>query len=274
MTTPNPAPPVQPPVVPDAPAPSAPDPTPAPAPNPAPAPSPAAPNPASAPAAPAPALAPANPTPPSAPGSPPATPAPAPPAPGDVASLPDWARKLITDARGEAAKTRTTAKQAAAEQARAELTTQIGRALGLITDEDTAPDPAALTDQLVAAQNDARRRTIELAVYQAAGRLGADPDAILDSRTFADSVSDLNPSDEAFTARLTERIAAALEANSRLRVPPPAPAPSPPPVPQAAGGEFPGAPATSAAITEAALGSMTPEQITAAFQNGSLSHLL
>ncbi|KAB2344873.1 hypothetical protein F8566_30240 [Actinomadura rudentiformis] len=181
---------------------------------------------------------------------------------------------MISDARGEAAKTRTTAKQAAADQARAELTTEIGKALGLITDEDAAPDPAQLTEQLVAAQNDARRRTIELAVYQAAGRLGADPDVVLDSRAFADSVADLDPKDEAFTARLTEQIASAMEANPRLRVAPPAPEPEPAPAPQAAGGEFPGAPATSAAVTEAALAQMTPEQITAAFEDGRLTHLL
>ncbi|MEU6033980.1 hypothetical protein ABZ801_01080 [Actinomadura sp. NPDC047616] len=258
--TPSPAQPVDP-------APAAPQ-APAPEPVPSQAPTPAAPpTPAPTPAPPAPAEP--VPTPPAPTGK-----AAKQPEPGDIASLPEWARKLVSDARSEAAKARTTAKQAAAEQARAELTTQIGKALGLITDEDDAPDPAQLTEQLVQAQNDARRHRVELAVYQAAGRLGADPDAILDSRSFAEAVADLDPEDEAFSARLTEHIAAALETNPRLRATPPTPPPAPAPAPRAAGGEFPGAPAPAAAISEAALAQMTPDQIAEAFQAGRLNHLL
>lgn len=109
--------------------------------------------------------------------------------PDDITQLKDIIHKL----RGENAKDRTEAKTRAAEQARTDLTQQIGRALGLITDDET-PTPEALTESLTKAQEDARTAQAQLAVYKAAqGR--ADADALLDSQAFNRKIADLDLTD-------------------------------------------------------------------------------
>jgi len=138
----------------------------------------------------------------------------------DISSLPEWAQKMIRDARAEAAKSRTNAKQAAAEQARQDLAQQIGRALGLIKDGDDAPDPAALAEQLASAQAEGRQARVELAVYKAAAKADADPVALLDSRSFIDSLKDVDPSDDDAVAKAIRQ---AVEKNPRLRAAPAAP---------------------------------------------------
>ncbi|MFG7941195.1 hypothetical protein [Streptomyces cacaoi] len=165
-----------------------------------------------------------------APDSRPTPTAPAPqPAAGDESTLPAWAQKALSDARAEAGKSRVAAKEKAADDARADLAQQIGRALGLV-DDDQAPDPAALTQQLTTAQEQARTTAVELAVYRAAQAAGADPDALLDSRQFADAVAEVDPTD---TAAVRAAIEAAVKANPKLA------APSGPP---RGGAEFAGAP--------------------------------
>lgn len=202
--------------------PSPPEPTPAPAPFPTPKPAPA----------PAP------------------TPDPAPtpaeqPAPASVEELPTWARKLIGDLRGESAEHRTKATgaqkaaqaaQEAADKASADRQTTldaIAKALGL-KEEDTPPDPAKLAEQLKAAQAETerekadraksaeqsaaehRRTQVQLAVYRAAGKHGADSDALLDSASFLNKVAGLDPAADDFADRLGEAITKAVEANPRL----------------------------------------------------------
>ncbi|MFK0296690.1 hypothetical protein ACIQU6_40320 [Streptomyces sp. NPDC090442] len=180
-------------------------------------------------AAPAPAEATPNTTPPSA--------APTPPAPssegeqGDTAAQVARLEHQLAEARAEAGKSRVTAKQRAADEARTQLAQEIGRALGLVGDEAT-PDPAALTQQLAAEQQQARQAAVELAVYRAAGAAGADPDALLDSRQFATLAAGLDPAD---TAAVQAAITDAIKTNPRLAAAPATPARS--------GSEFPGAPA-------------------------------
>ncbi|MFB6846212.1 hypothetical protein ACFCXS_15305 [Streptomyces sp. NPDC056373] len=118
----------------------------------------------------------------------------------------------LADARKEAGKSRTTAKQRAAEEARTELAQQIGRALGLVED-DTPPDPDQLAQQLAAEQAKAKATAVELAVFRTAPAAGADADALLDSRQFADSVANLDPSD---AEGIKAAIKAAVNANPRL----------------------------------------------------------
>ncbi|MFF2922732.1 hypothetical protein ACFVTP_10065 [Streptomyces celluloflavus] len=118
----------------------------------------------------------------------------------------------LAAARNEAGKSRVTAKQKAADEARSELAQQIGRALGLVQD-DTAPDPAALTQQLATEQQRARQTAVELAVYRAAGTAGADPDALLDSRAVAAAIAELDPAN---TAAVRAAVEAAVAANPKL----------------------------------------------------------
>lgn len=135
---------------------------------------------------------------------------------GKVESLPDAVQKIIREARDEAGKARTTAKANAAAEARAALAQEIGKALGLVKDDET-PDPAKLTEQLTATQAQARQAAVELAVYKAAGKHSGDPVAILDSRAFLASVTDLDPNGSDFNTAVNAAIKAAVEGNPKLK---------------------------------------------------------
>ncbi|MFD5682191.1 hypothetical protein [Streptomyces bacillaris] len=132
--------------------------------------------------------------------------------------------KELKAANGESAKARTTAKKAAADEARAEIVQELGKALGLIKDEkDTPPDPAALTAKIEQATAAHRETAVELAVYRGAGKHGADPDALTDSRAFLTSIKGLDPSDEGFGKAVSAAIKKAVEDNPKLKVGTPAP---------------------------------------------------
>lgn len=165
-------------------------------------------------AAPAPAGAPAE---PAAPAVTPATVAPvvAPvePAVENVADLPAWAQKIIADTRKEAGDSRAAGKTAA-ETAQAELVQRLGQALGLVKDGEPAPDPAALTAQLSEQQATARDAQIQLAIFRAAPKSGADADALLDSNSFLSSIREVDPAD---AKAIGDAIAKAVADNPKLR---------------------------------------------------------
>ncbi|MFF7553574.1 hypothetical protein ACFZA9_11890 [Streptomyces olivaceus] len=134
-------------------------------------------------------------------------------------------RKELKTANGEAAKARTTAKKAAADEARTEIMKELGKVLGLVEDDDkTPPDPAALKAQMESATAAHKSTAIELAVYRGAGKAGVDPDAITDSRTFMKSIEDLDPSDEGFAKAVTAAMKKAAEDNPKLKAASQAPA--------------------------------------------------
>ncbi|MGD6762050.1 hypothetical protein ACOKM5_24255 [Streptomyces sp. BH097] len=118
----------------------------------------------------------------------------------------------LAAARQEAGKTRTTAKQRAADDARQELTAQL---LGILDPSKAGQQatPEQLTEQLTTVQAQARATAVELAVYRTAQAAGADPDALLDSRQFAEAVAELDPAD---TDAVKQAITAAVQANPRL----------------------------------------------------------
>ena len=169
---------------------------------------------------------------PTAPGAPPAQPPAQPPAPAgqqptqDVSQLPDWAQKLIADARGEAAKTRTTAKQAAADEARQELAKTIGKALGLTTGDD-APDPEQLTSQLSEYQTENWSVGVENLILRNAGKYGVNAAAVLDSVSFWESLGDLqgaSPRDADFAAQVEASVKKLAETNPAFKAAPAGPA--------------------------------------------------
>jgi hypothetical protein len=98
-------------------------------------------------------------------------------------------------------------------------------AAGLTPDGKT--DPAeqlkAAAAERDAAVKAARDTAVELAVYRIAGKAGADPDAVLDSRGFLAAVKDLDPSSSDFRDKVTEAVKAAVKNNARLAA---APAPA------------------------------------------------
>lgn len=161
---------------------------------------------------------------------------------GKVDSLPADVAKVIKDAREEAGKSRTVAKANAAEEARQELLTTISKALGV--EGDKPPTPEELTRQLTqsqsaltVAQEQAASAAIELHVFRTALRLGADAEALLDSRSFCDRIDSIDPSakPEEFNKSVEAAITEALDANPKLRTGL---------APRRGGGDFTGGPGT------------------------------
>lgn len=131
---------------------------------------------------------------------------------GGIESLPEWAQKLIRDTRSEAASARTSAKETAAKEARDALLAEIGKALG----KEDKPDPEKLKADLESSSAKHRGALVELAVVRAAGKAGADVDALLDSRAFVARLDKLDPSADDFATKVTEEIAAAVRDNPKL----------------------------------------------------------
>lgn len=144
----------------------------------------------------------------------------------EISELPQWVQDLIKETRGEVARTRVEAKRQAAEEAATEAKKQmaedIGRALGIITDdtpEEEQLTPDQLSELLAGERRSTRAARTELAVFKAA----TDPEsdlrfnaaALLDSRAFIDSVKDIDPSN---AEAVSEAIANAVNANPWLRV--------------------------------------------------------
>lgn len=122
--------------------------------------------------------------------------------------------------RAEAAKYRTNAKTAAddaAKAARDDLTKTLGKALGLIKDDEPA-DPTELTKQIEAERDTARAARVELSVFRVAGKHQADADALLDSRAFLSRVKTLDPTAPDFASQVEDAVKTAVENNPKLRV--------------------------------------------------------
>lgn len=168
------------------------------------------------------------------------------PDPRTVDDLPQWAQKELRRARTDAVSYRTKLQEAQAaadaatkaqgpnaeelmNKAQQDLATKIGKALGLVQDEETKPvDPQEIINQLqkerdsTAQERDQerdlhRRAMVELAVHKASGKLGADPDALLDSRSFLRAINDFDPGAEGFQTSLDEAITSAIEANPKFK---------------------------------------------------------
>ncbi|MBP5931833.1 hypothetical protein F3K39_28270 [Streptomyces sp. LBUM 1479] len=181
------------------------------------------------------------------PGTPPAQPPAAPPADpwasfqwdGKVESLPEPVAKVIRDARAEAGKERTTAKENAAKEAREALLKELG-----LVKADETPDPAKLAAEIGdkdtrigSLEGSVRSLTVELAAYKAAPKHEANAAALLDSRAFMESVAGLDPTAADFATKLDDAIKDAVDTNQQLRMVPG--------VPRRGGGDFPGGPGTT-----------------------------
>lgn len=144
------------------------------------------------------------------------TPAEAAPAPAakDPWDDPAAARAEIEKLRRENGSERVNAKKTAAEEARAALTQEFGKILGLVKD-DAPVTPENLTAQLTEAQATAAQTAREFAIYKAATAAKADPQALLDSVTFRNTVAQIDPTD---TAALAAAISEATTSNPRFKV--------------------------------------------------------
>lgn len=160
---------------------------------------------------------------------------------GNVWDDPDAARAEIERLRKENARDRTTAKETAAQEARESLVKEFGKILGYETDDTQgqAPDVDRVRADLEAQKAAAQEARLSLSVYQAAAdpAVGANANALLDSRAFLDSVKDLDPSDG---EAITKAIRAAVEKNPHLAATPTRQTP-----PGRSGGEVPGGQGTN-----------------------------
>ncbi|MEU0332223.1 hypothetical protein [Streptomyces sp. NPDC006193] len=143
----------------------------------------------------------------------------------DPAAMIARLQKELKAANADAAKARTNAKKQAADEARNAIVQELGKALGLVKDDkETPPDPAALKAQIEQATAAHRETAIELAIYRSAGKHGADPDALTDSRSFLNSIKGLDPSEDGFAKKVSEAIKKAVETNPKLKAQGQAPA--------------------------------------------------
>lgn len=164
------------------------------------------------------------------PGTPAAPAAPAPEATGTPAApaapAPEaQAEKTYTAAElqsaiEEAQTAGTQAAAVAAQTARDELIQKFGRDLGLIKDEDKAPDVDALTSRISTEQAKAKRAQVELAVTRKAAKAGGDPEALLDSTAFLKAAKGLDPDADDFDTAVESAITAAVAANPKLSAAP------------------------------------------------------
>lgn len=101
-----------------------------------------------------------------------------------------------------------------------------------MTDQEKAV-AAAKAEGRTAAEAEARTTAVELAVFRAAAKAGADPDALLDSRAFLNALVDVDPKD---TAAVTKAITDAVKANPKLSAATPMAGSSGPALPGGPGG--------------------------------------
>jgi hypothetical protein len=188
--------------------------------------------------------------------------------------------KLVENLRNdvEAQKQKTAAAEQKAQEQQADLLKKVAAAFGLETGEEKPPTPEELTQKLAQEQartkefEDAARQTqVELAVYKTAGKHGGDPDALLDSRGFANAIAKLDPTADTFNADVEKAVKAAVEANPTLAAK--APEPAKPQVP-AGGAPMSGAPGGKRQLGAEDVKRMSPEEITKAISEGRLNSYL
>ncbi|HEY1176074.1 MAG TPA: hypothetical protein VGF17_07940 [Phytomonospora sp.] len=156
------------------------------------------------------------------PGLEPSEPTDAPPEPQDVASLPEWAQKLISKGRTKEADYRT--KYQSAQQQAQEAAAQrdkVMAALGLNADGSEAVDPDKLGAQLADVQSKQWETAVENRVLRMSMKpnAGFDADGVLDSHAFTDALVEAGIDHEAadFGQRLEAVVAQFVTDNPRFR---------------------------------------------------------
>ncbi|MFD8839852.1 hypothetical protein [Streptomyces griseofuscus] len=188
--------------------------------------------------------------------------------------------KLVENLRGDVAaeKAKREAAEQKAQQDQADFMKKLAGIFGVDTGEEKPPTPEELAKQLDEARGEtkesrdqARQTQVELAVYKSAGKHGGDPDALLDSRGFANAIAKLDPAADSFAADVEAAVKQAVEANPKLAAK--APEPAKPQVP-AGGAPMSGAPGGKKQLGAADAERMTPEQITKAVEEGRFNAYL
>ena len=183
--------------------------------------------------------------------------------------LPDWVRDKLAKANAEAAKYRTRAKDTeAAKAAEFEAYKQeLGKKLGLIEDDQPAPDDliAAANEQAQAARAELATYKRDAAINKAASGKVTDPDILTALLNQDESFTALDPSADDYPALVAEAVAAKIEAHPTLRAQ------------VAASGVDTSTTRTPEAvhkITRDDLANMSASEINAAVKSGKLNHLM
>ncbi|MEU9306949.1 hypothetical protein [Streptomyces sp. NPDC048256] len=146
---------------------------------------------------------------------------PVPPAPGgepqDVASLPDWAQKIIRDTRAEAADYRTRAQTAQPQQPAAPAPAPVVQQPAPPADGDLARLPQWAQRAMTDGQGAAQQLALQTAVIAAAPAAGADVSRLLDSQAAMRALSAINPAD---AAAVTTAITSVLTTHQHLAATP------------------------------------------------------
>jgi hypothetical protein len=202
---------------------------------------------------------------PPAPVTPPVVPAA--PVADDVASLPDWAQKLLGKTRTEAATNRTKASEAS--DALTATRDAIAKALGLAPSDDPVVAAKTAADERDAARQEAKAVKVENAVLKAARKHEADPEALTDSRSFMAKLAGIDPAADDFAAQVDAAIKAAVSTNPLLKV-----GPAVPPPPARSGGSVGGGVPIPGQLSREDIKGWKPEAIEEARVAGRLNALL
>lgn len=129
---------------------------------------------------------------------------------------PDRAMRDLGKARDDAAKAKAAAD--AAVKGRTELIDTIAVALGLKPDPKTDPNALAAqaAKELTEIRAQAQELRVENALLKLAPKLGADVDALADSRGFMSKLAALDPDSNDFEKQVQEAIKDAVKANPKL----------------------------------------------------------
>lgn len=184
----------------------------------------------------------------------------------DVASLPDWAQKLIGKTRSEAAGNRAKASENA--QALEATRDAIAKALGLKGDDDPVTAARTAAEQRDAALAEAKQTRVENAVLRMATKHGADPEALTDSRSFMRVLEAIDPGADDFATQVETAIKDAVEKNPLLK----GAAASPPAPPARSGGPVGGGAPVPGQLDS--VEGMSSEEIVKAKAEGRLNKML
>ncbi|MFE0692909.1 hypothetical protein [Streptomyces sp. NPDC058869] len=194
---------------------------------------------------------------------------------------PERAMKAIENLRTEVddqKKKRAEDKQKAADE-QADFMKKLAGLFGVQTDEEKPLTPEELAKQLEESRGEtkesraqARQTQVELAVYKTAGMHGGDPDALLDSRSFANAIEKLDPTAADFDEQVGKAVKTAVDSNKKLAAKAPQPK-EPEPTP-AGGAPMDGAGNGKRQLGAADVKRMTPAEITKAVQEGRLNAYL
>ncbi|MUL39625.1 hypothetical protein FZ103_00255 [Streptomonospora sp. PA3] len=154
--------------------------------------------------------------------------------------------RMVRDLRKENASARTNAKQQAADDARQDFAQKIGKALGLVTDDQQKADPDKLAEQL---SNERRERYAE----KAARAADLDPDRLLDSREFEGKLRKLDPAASDFQTALNALVKEYKD-DPRYKTTSTGQAPA------RSGGDFSGGPGNTPTFTREQIARMTPAE--------------